>query len=128
MTGEREETLTLIANTLLDARREARPILSLPPGLLPANLEEVYAIQDQIAGAFGEIGGWKVGAPTAEATPMFAPMPAAWMAPSGGVLSGPRWRYRGLEAEIAFLVGEDLPPRPETPYTREEVLAAVASC
>lgn len=59
---------------------------------------------------------------------MFAPMPKEWMAPSGSVLSGERWRYRGLEAEIAFLVGEDLPPRPERPYSREEVLEAMASC
>jgi 2-keto-4-pentenoate hydratase len=36
-------------------------------------------------------------------------------------------RYRGLEAEIAFLIGKDLPPR--TPaYSRDEVIAAIASC
>jgi 2-keto-4-pentenoate hydratase len=34
---------------------------------------------------------------------------------------------RGVEAEIAFLMGKDLPPR-STPYTRDEVVAAVASC
>ncbi len=36
-------------------------------------------------------------------------------------------RYRGLEAEIAFLMGKDLPPR-ETAYSRDEVIAAIASC
>ncbi len=128
MTGAREEVVTLIANTLVDARRESRPIPSLPPELIPANMDEVYAVQDQIVSEFGEIGGWKIGAPNPEATPMFAPMPTAWMAPSGSVLSGNRWRYRGLEAEIAFLVGEDLPPRPDRPYTRDEVLGAMASC
>lgn len=128
MTGAREEVVNQITDILLDARRESRPIPSLPPELLPANMEEVYAIQDAVAAPFGEIGGWKIGAPNPEATPMFCPMPAAWMAPSGSVLSGPRWQYRGLEAEIAFLVGQDLPPRPENPYTREEVLGAMASC
>jgi 2-keto-4-pentenoate hydratase len=49
------------------------------------------------------------------------------MAGSGAILSGPRFRYRGIEAEIAFLVGQDLPPR-DTPYTRDEVLGAIASC
>jgi 2-keto-4-pentenoate hydratase len=49
------------------------------------------------------------------------------MAPTGAILSGPRYRYRVLECEIAFLLGDDLPPR-DTPYTREEVYAAVASC
>jgi 2-keto-4-pentenoate hydratase len=58
---------------------------------------------------------------------MFAPMPHAWIAASGSVLAGERWRYRGLEAEIAFLVGSDLPPRAQ-PYTREETLRAMASC
>jgi len=38
-----------------------------------------------------------------------------------------RARLRGLEAEISFLIGKDLPPR-EMPYTRDEVLAAIASC
>lgn len=128
MTGDREQTLTLIANTLLDARREARPLASLPPELVPANMEEVYAVQDQLAAVFGEIGGWKIGAPNPEATPMFAPMPKDWMAPSGTLLGGERWRFRGLEAEIAFLIGKDLPPRPGQPYSREEALAAMASC
>ena len=128
MTGAREDTLTQIANILLDARRESRPIPSLPPELAPANMDEVYAIQDQIVAAFGEVGGWKIGAPTPEATPMFCPMPKVWMAPSGSVLSGPRWQYRGVEAEVAFLVGQDLPPRPNQPYSLEEALSAMASC
>ncbi len=131
MTGARAEVITQITDILLDARRETRPIPSLPPDLVPANLDEVYAVQDEVAAAFGEIGGWKVGAATAEATPMFCPMPAAWMAPSGGVLTGPRWQFRGIEAEIAFLVGRDLPPRngPNAqPYTRAEVLDAMDSC
>ena len=36
-------------------------------------------------------------------------------------------RLRGLEAEIAFRMGADLPPRAAA-YTREEVIAAIASC
>lgn len=128
MTGAREDLVIQTTDILLDARREARPIPSLPPQLVPANMDEVYAIQDRLVQSFGEIGGWKIGAPNPDATPMFAPMPSAWIAPSGATLSGPRWRYRGLEAEIAFLVGKDLPPRPGTPYTREEVLSAMASC
>jgi 2-keto-4-pentenoate hydratase len=63
---------------------------------------------------------------------MYAPMPLAWIAATGSTLVGERWRYRGLEAEIAFLVGQDLPPRLSQtgaqPYTRDEVLAAMASC
>lgn len=127
MTGEREAQLLEAVNVLLDARRNCAPIADLPVELTPVDMAEVYFVQDHVAAAFGEIGGWKIGAPNAEATPLFAPMPLAWMAPGGSTLKGERWRYRGLEAEIAFLVGEDLPPR-DVPYTREEALAAMASC
>jgi 2-keto-4-pentenoate hydratase len=132
MTGSEESKIQAAANALLDARRTGRPLPDLPAELQPADMSEVSAIQDTVATAFGDIGGWKIGAPTPEATPMFAPMPAAWIAETGGTLTGPRWRFRGLEAEIAFLVGQDLPARDvasgESPYTREEVLGAMASC
>jgi 2-keto-4-pentenoate hydratase len=130
MTGSRESTLLQTVDTLLDARRTHQTLTDLPHELQPADISEVYFIQDTVAQSFGEIGGWKIGAPNAEATPLFAPMPAAWITSSNSTLSGSRWRYRGLEAEIAFLVGKDLPQRGpgEQPYTREEVLAAMASC
>lgn len=127
MTGTREAVLEDIANRLLDARRTGQLIEDLPQELRPADMTEVYAVQDIMAEAYGTIGGWKIGAPTPEATPVYAPMPLDWIAANDSTLSGDRWRYRGLEAEIAFLVGEDLPPR-DTPYTREEVIAAMASC
>ena len=125
MTGSREQELSAAADALLNARRTGETLADLPVELQPTDLVEVYFVHGLLAEAYGEIGGWKIGAPNAEATPLFAPMPRAWMAPSGSLLSGNR--YRGLEAEIAFLVGEDLPPR-ETPYTRAEVVAAMASC
>lgn len=115
------------ANLLLDARRTAALINDLPLDLQPATIEEIDLVQDMIAAAYGPIGGWKIGASTPQDVPTFAPMPAAWIAPSGAVLSGIRYRYRGLEAEVAFLVGEELPPR-KSPYTREEIIAAMASC
>ena len=130
MTGSREDQLLEAADLLLDARRTGRRLADLPETLRPVDMDEVYAVQDRMALSYGAIGGWKIGAPSAEATPMYAPMPADWIAASGSALSGPRWWYRGLEAEIAFLVGEDLPPRDpdRPPYTREQVLAAMASC
>lgn len=127
MTGAREEVLNETVNLLLDARRTGHTLDGLPADLVPTDIAEAYAVQDRLADVFGEIGGWKIGAPSSDATPLFAPMPQAWIAPTGSVLSGNRWRYRGLEAEIAFQVGTDLPPRNE-PYTREEVLSAVTSC
>jgi 2-keto-4-pentenoate hydratase len=127
MTGSREEQLIETSNVLMDARRTYTPIADLPSDLQPASLEEAYFVQDRMAEAYGEIGGYKVGAPAADATPVYAPMPLAWMARSGAILYGPSYRFRGIEVEIAFLLGEDLPVR-STAYTRDEVLAAVASC
>lgn len=127
MTQEREHLLMKTVGQLLEARRSCQPIDTLPAELQPADMTEVYFVQDQLAASFGETGGWKIGAPDAQTTPTFAPMPLAWMAPTGALLTGDHWRYRGLEAEIAFLVGQDLPPR-SVPYTRGEALAAMASC
>jgi 2-keto-4-pentenoate hydratase len=126
MTGEREKELMDAGAMLLDARRTNTPIDDLPAAVRPVTLDEAYFIQDRLALAYGEIGGWKVGAPTADATPMFAPMPLAWIASNDAILGG-RHRFRGLEAEIAFLMAKDLPPRDKA-YSRDEVVAAIASC
>jgi 2-keto-4-pentenoate hydratase len=125
--GARQQQLIEAANLLLDARRTHTPIADLPIELRPTSLEETYVVHDAIALAFGEVGGYKIGAAAADATPSFAPMPRTWMAPSGAVLAGPAYRYRVVESEVAFLVGRDLPPR-AAPYSREEVIAAMASC
>ncbi len=125
LSGAREQVLMAAADALGNARRTKTPIEDLPAEMRPETIAEAYAVQDLLALAYGPAGGWKVGAPSAEATPMFAPMPRIWIAEAGAVFRG--LRYRGLEAEVAFLLGEDLPRR-EQAYTREEVLRAVASC
>jgi 2-keto-4-pentenoate hydratase len=127
MSEARKEQLTQAANLLIDARRNHSPIAELPADMQPQSLEEAACVHGIIIAAFGPIGGWKIGAGSPDATPFFAPMPLAWMVPSGTLLEGPRFRYRVLEAEIAFLLGRDLPAR-ATPYTRDEVVAAIASC
>ena len=124
MTEFRQAQLRHVADLLIDARRNAQYITDLPSELQITDIEEASFVQDIIAAAFNPVGGYKIGAPSLESTPAFAPMPAAWIYSAGPTLPG---RLRILEAEIAFLVGEDLPPR-AAPYTREEVLAAMASC
>lgn len=115
------------AEVLLESRRSLQPIADLPADLRPETLESAYALQDQLALALGDIGGWKVGAPSPEATPVFAPMPLLGITQSGARMKASLHRLRGIEAEIAFLIGSDLPPRHES-YSREEVVAAIASC
>jgi 2-keto-4-pentenoate hydratase len=127
MTGAREAQLMEAANLLMDARRTLTPMVDLPKDLQPVTMDEAYVVNDVMSLAYEEIGGWKIGAPSPEATPSYGPMPKAWIWPNGVRLCKASHRYRGLEAEIAFLLGEDLPPR-DTPYTRDEAIAAVASC
>jgi 2-keto-4-pentenoate hydratase len=115
------------AEPLLQARRERQPISDLPEDLRPGDLAQAYALQDIIAAAFAPIGGWKIGAPSPQATPLFSPMPS-WggYARSGQHISRHCHRYGGVEAEIAFHLSQNLPVRPE-PYTREEVVAAIGT-
>jgi 2-keto-4-pentenoate hydratase len=127
LTGSDKDRLFQAAELLLAARRTVQPIDDLPPLLRPKTLEEAYFVQDVMLRALGTNGGWKVGAPSPQATPLYAPMPLAGFAASGDVVAGQYRRLRGVEAEIAFLVGKDLAPRAE-PYSREEVIAAIASC
>ncbi len=114
------------AGLLLDAREEVRPMADLDAALQPATLDEAYAIQSAMAERLGPIAGWKVGAPSPEATPMFGPMPLRFgLIRSGDEMPGGRSRMRGIEAEIAFLLGKNLPVRHER-YTRAEIVNAIA--
>jgi 2-keto-4-pentenoate hydratase len=127
MTGTREAQLIEAASLLLNARRTLAPIANLPTELLPASEDETAYIQDRMTEALGPVGGWKIGAGSLTATPVCGPMPRAWIGPSGSTFPRANHRFRGLEAEIAFLLKDDLPPR-TTPYSYDEVYAAVASC
>lgn len=124
--SSRQDVLRRTAEVLLEARRTNLPIADLPADLQPASENEAFFVQDVMMEAYGAIGGWKIGARGPDAVPFFAPMPRAWIAEGGSLYKGAS-RLFGVEAEIAFLIGTDLPAR-ETPYTREDVLAAIASC
>ena len=129
---ERESQLRTFVALCLEARRMATPITQFPAGVEPVNLEEAFYTQDQMAEALEPRGSvaaraWKVGAPAADATPVFGPMIAGWIVPSESVYAGARIRLRGLEAEVAFQLAKPLPPR-ATHYTRAEIVAAIGSC
>lgn len=126
LSAAREAELITLADLLLDARRTGKTLDSLPENLVPASMQEAYFVQDQMTEAYGGAGGYKVGAPSPTGEPFFAPMPAAWIATSGSNLTGPGHRLRILEGEVAFLFGNDLPPR-ATPYSYAEITAAIAS-
>jgi 2-keto-4-pentenoate hydratase len=127
LNGMEKNRLYQAAEMLLEARRTLQPLDELPPGLQPKTLQEVYFIQDVMLQALGKVGGWKVGVSAPDATPLYAPMPTVGIATSGERIAKQFRRMRGVEAEIAFLLGKDLPPR-AAPYSREELVNAIASC
>jgi 2-keto-4-pentenoate hydratase len=102
------------------------PLPAWEDGLRPRSFEEAYAIQDAVTRARGAWGGWKVGAPSPEATPLCAPMYRPGLVLSPAQLQDTQYRSRGIEAEVAFTFVRALPPR-STPYSRDEVLSAVGT-
>jgi 2-keto-4-pentenoate hydratase len=127
LSGVDRDRLQQAAELLLEARRTVKPIDDLPPALAPKTLEEAYYVQDLMLRAIGKAGGWKVGAMSPDGPPFYAPMPVDGFTTSGERITREYRRLRGVEAEIAFLMGKDMPPR-STPYSREELVDAIASC
>jgi 2-keto-4-pentenoate hydratase len=127
LSGVDRDRLQQAAELLLEARRTVKPIDDLPPAMAPKTLEEAYYVQDLMLRAIGKVGGWKVGAMSPDGQPFYAPMPVDGFATSGERITREYHRLRGVEAEIAFLMGKDMLPR-STPYSREELVDSIASC
>ena len=113
------------AARLLDARRHGTAF-AVPPEDVPQTEAAAYVVQHAVAATLGPIGGWKVGASGPADRPTAAPLPASVIVAAPAQLS-PAYSDRLVEAEIAFRMARDLPPR-QAAYTREEVLAAIGSC
>ena len=119
---EQNETL---ADLLLSARRDtSRRIVALPLDVVPKDIENAYHVQRLVSGKLGPIGGWKVGAPGGMR--MCGPLPASGVRSSPAQLVARENPYRGIEAEVAFRMAIDLPPR-TTAYTRPQIVAAIAT-
>jgi 2-keto-4-pentenoate hydratase len=115
------------AALLLAARRDPSQLLTdLPEALRPADRAAAYVIQAAVMAELGEIGGWKVGSPSPDGPIQCGPLPASGIMASPAQVPSEGSRIRGLEAEICFRMAHDLPPR-GTPYTREEVVAAISA-
>jgi 2-keto-4-pentenoate hydratase len=97
------------ARMLVAARRERRLIERLPLDCRPGDLAAGYAVQAQVAGMLGAIGGWKIGAADPGNTPLHAPIFAQEIHPSGVTLAAKEFPGAIIEAEIAFWLRQDLP-------------------
>ena len=122
---------TASANTTFATALAAAHIARFPAveaaGVLPATMAEAMEVQAAVAAALGaEVAGWKVGY-TPDGTPFAAPLYAGYMETSGACLPLRQGGVWGVEPEIAVRLGRDLPPRPGQPYSRAEIMDAIAA-
>jgi 2-keto-4-pentenoate hydratase len=114
------------AARLLCGARAGPPVHELPTMCRPQSDAEAYEIQDAVIRHLGEtIGGWKVGAGSAASAAFCAPMWMKMIRQSPASYDTRELRLIGIEAEIAFRLGRDLPPR-AAPYDRAELTAGAA--
>ncbi len=116
------------AALLLSAWRDpSQKLHALPEALAPRDEAAAYRVQRRVSVQLGAIGGWKVGAPGPDGPPSGAPLATGGIHPSPHRAPANAFALRGVEAEIAFRLGADLPPR-EAPYGRAEIISAIAYC
>lgn len=109
---------------LLEARRTCRALADLGE-FRPRDEAEAYAVQDAVIEGLGlAVAGWKTGAPSPDADAGFAPIFEVTASPA--VFAASSLRLFGIEAEIAFRLALDLPPR-DKPYEEAEIVAAIGS-
>jgi 2-keto-4-pentenoate hydratase len=112
-----------IARMFLEARRGG-PLVTPEPADALTSVADAYAVQEQVVRELGRVGAWKVGAPSPSADPVRAPILATTIRASPVTLPASSFHVIGIEAEIAYRLGADLPARAR-PYDAEEVAAAI---
>lgn len=122
--GENGPRLAEIAGNLLAARSTGRLISAWPEALQLQSFEQAYAVQALQMQCLGEIGGWKVGAASPEATPTCAPLPKRGVYESRALPPQGYRAQRRVEVELGFRIAADLPPKSD-PYSAEHVWCAV---
>lgn len=110
---------------LVEAQRSRKP--ADVAGIDLKTDKEAYRVQDAV---FAELwpgskpAAWKAGGPSDKIEPTASPIAPEGVLKSPGTVLASRMRMLGVEAEVAFRLGTDLPPRTR-PYEDKEVAAAV---
>src|SRR5215472_5055118 len=110
------------AARLLCAARGGSPLHEMPQSCRPQSDTDAYEIQDAVIRQLAEsVGGWKVGAASATTAAFCAPIWTRMIRESPASYLAGELRLIGIEAEIAFRLGQDLPARASA-YDRTEVI------
>lgn len=101
------KTLADLAAALIAAHDGGPKVDVLPEALVPADLDAVYATQDEIIRQIGPVGGWKVAAGLGD-PPLCSPIPANRCFVDGDRVEGARHRIFLAEVEFAVRLGTDI--------------------
>ncbi|HEY2524926.1 MAG TPA: fumarylacetoacetate hydrolase family protein [Candidatus Binataceae bacterium] len=124
--------------SMLDARSSRRALTRVPPSGAPLALDDAYAVQERFVEAFvrehkARVVGYKIGCASKESQtlvgasgPFAARIFSATRFDSPAAIQARDFFTLGVEAEFAFTMRTELPPR-RTPYERAEVARAIAS-
>ncbi|MSP96833.1 MAG: 2-keto-4-pentenoate hydratase [Betaproteobacteria bacterium] len=117
----------LVAAQFIDAHTLGRQFEAVadPAPLTP---QDAYQVQDRVFAALhpGQCAGaWKVGAARPDIEPTAAPIPMARLYRSPARVPAQGFHMLGIEIEIAFRLGRDLPPRAAL-YSEDDIAAAVS--
>lgn len=129
-----QQNINIAATTLWQHWTQLTRIDELPEPCRPQDRAEAYAIQAEVARVSGQkVVGWKIAATSVAGQkhigvdgPLAGRLLSQRVLEGGASISLTGNLMRVAEAEFAFRFGQPLPKR-DTPYTVEEVLAAVES-
>jgi len=113
------------AKLLTEAHRSRKPAVTA--GVVLRKESEAYAVQDAV---YADLwpgtrpAAWKVGGPSDKVEPTAAPIPPENLLLSPASVLSAKLQMIGVEAEVAFRLAKDLPPRTR-PYSAKAVAAAV---
>jgi len=113
------------ARLLVKAHRTRTPAATGDVAL--RNEDDAYHVQAEVFEALwpgARPAAWKVGGPSDKVVPTAAPIPGEKLLRSPASVVGANMRMIGVEAEVAFRLAKDLPPRAR-PYSGRSVMAAV---
>ena len=115
---------TNITDQLIKARRDHHQ-WDTQHATPPDTVDGAYAIQEIVTEQIGAtISAWKTSAPDPQSIPIAAPIYSDLIYQSGSEVPASELFVIGIEGEIAFRIGRDLPTA-EKSYSREDVIESI---